>query len=86
MPESRWVARKIGTFWRAEFSALVLLIRVRWGNLSRNGRTRDAPDEPGKALAVELLQHWQDIDVPLAQRCPRSPYLKDLHDAELIPL
>jgi len=84
MPESRWVLRKIGAFGRAEFSALVLLIRVRWRDAVEEWAYADAPDAPGQALAVELLQRWEGIDVPLSRRCPRPPYLKDAHDADLI--
>jgi hypothetical protein len=84
MPESRWAPRKIGAFGRAEFSALALLIRVRWRDAVEQWANADAPDEPGQALAVELLQRWEGIDVPLSRRCPRSSYLSGVHDTDLI--
>jgi len=84
MPESRWVERKIGTFGRAEFGALALLIQVCWQGKVEEWADADGPDEDGKALAVELDQRWQGIDVPLARRCPRPAYLSESHDADLI--
>ena len=54
MPESRWVERKIGTFGRAEFSTLALLIQVCWQGKVEEWADADGPDEDGKALAVEL--------------------------------
>src|SRR3954454_1325333 len=84
MPASRWVQRKIGAFGRAEFGALALLIQVHWQSTVEEWAAADEPDADGKALAVELQQRWQDIDLPLARRCPRPVYLNDVSDADLI--
>src|SRR4051812_21158684 len=85
MPASRWVQRTIGAFGRAEFGALMLLIQLRWQDTVEAWASAGTEEE-GKALAIELDQQWQGIDLPLARRCPRPPYLNDVHDADLIAL